>query len=88
MLHVPKTDVSYAPTEAFAKAYPKEVKAQSEKFTSPTWAEALKPDETNPLIPREEEVSDNHLLMGLFIGGCLGIGIVIVVYYTVTILQK
>ena len=33
----PKTDVSFAPTNAFAEAFPDEVAAQSESFNQPTW---------------------------------------------------
>ena len=36
--HIPKTSVSFAPTKAFVKAYPEEVKAQNQKFMQPSWS--------------------------------------------------
>ena len=38
---MPRTSVSFAPTPAFAKAYPDEVKQQSENFSRPSWAEKM-----------------------------------------------
>jgi hypothetical protein len=34
---LPKTDVSFAPTAAFARKYPSELAEQNAKFNTPTW---------------------------------------------------
>lgn len=38
---MPRTSVSFAPTPPFAKAYPDEVKQQTENFSRPSWAEKM-----------------------------------------------
>lgn len=48
---LPKTDVSYAPTTAFAKAYPTELAAQNKKFNTPTWQQRT--EESEPITPTE-----------------------------------
>lgn len=45
----PKTDVSFAPTTAFAKAFPAELAEQNKKFNTPTWqTRTQEPPETPP----------------------------------------
>ena len=60
-MHAPTTDVSFAPTEPFAKRYPNEVKAQSGKFVTPTWAANVAPEEEPLFIPTQLE-DENPLL--------------------------
>lgn len=61
----PRVDVSFAPTNVFAKHFPDEVKAQAAKFNRPNWAVE---EEAPPVIAEEQQLPDGAMLV-------LGVGV-------------
>lgn len=56
MDNLPKTDVSFAPTQAFQDAFgAAESQKQSRIFTAPTWAQNLRIDDNDKGKEEEEE---------------------------------
>lgn len=62
---LPKTDVSFAPTAAFVKAYPDEANEQKKKFNTPTWQQRtdegeVKPTGSSRMLPSDPVFSYLH----------------------------
>ena len=57
----PMVEVAYAPTDSFAKAFPKEVESQAKAFVQPTWASKMaEPEEGAPKKEEEVQVRVEH----------------------------
>lgn len=57
----PATNVSFAPTESFVKAFPSELASQQAQFTQPTWAARMEQPANNPPTPLSVEMKPEFL---------------------------
>lgn len=93
----PRTSVSFAPTEVFAKHFPDEVKEQAQKFNAPSWkvpegdeqqkapvpAFAIPSQLQNPLLEQKEreQLTRDQYLQGIAIVAGIFVAGVVIGYY-------
>lgn len=74
---MPQTEVAFSPTAAFQKAFPDEVKQQTEAFSRPTWAPKVEQapgvaaKAEKPAVAQEAAVEIDVLVKNVVIGAAV-----------------